>query len=49
MAKEKKVKVGKRLRRSVRRRAGKSEVSKKDFHAILNKASQPVEPDKPET
>jgi hypothetical protein len=36
------------LRVTARRRAKKDGVTKKDFHAILDKASQPIEPDKPE-
>ena len=40
---EKEIRVDMKLRRSTGRRAGKSGVTKKDFHAILEKASQPTE------
>lgn len=43
MAKGKKgIKSDMKLRRSVGRKVGKLSVTKKDFHAILDKASQPV-------
>jgi hypothetical protein len=46
---KRKVKGEMNLRVIARHKASKAGVSKKDFHAILDKASQPIEPDKPET
>jgi hypothetical protein len=48
MAKDKRVEVGMKRRRSITRKVRQEGVTKKDFHDILDKASQPVEPNKPE-
>ena len=44
-----KARVDVKLSRPIRRKAGKSGITKREFFAILDKASQPIKKDKSET